>query len=349
MFAALAKGVQWLYGTALFAPIMNLLASKLEVPKSVIVTYGAKGFGTHGAKTSLIAIIVVVIVIAAVYFAMKKKGNVNKKVMAIVSVVAIVVGIAGTLGWTGWKGADDVMGITREGNADKYAPENVAELPDSPIKGKTIFWLGSSVVDGFGARHDSMAEFVSKRNGTNMIKDVYSGTYIATTSENDYLPRLLLHDATTDPVVDLVVVQLSTNDCKELTEVGDPTPNDVFDLDQFDTTTTCGALEYILGYSKETWGCPTLVFTSLWFDESATATGLQKADVYQEMVDKTKIICEKWDSYILDMWYDEHILDGIDDDLYNIYMTDSVHPSRRGYLEWWTPKFEEIIYQILGE
>ena len=32
---------------------------------------------------------------------------------------------------------------------------------------------------------------------------------------------------------------------------------------------------------------------------------------------------------------------------YEVYMADPVHPTQAGYLEWWTPKMEEYLYQFL--
>ncbi len=269
------------------------------------------------------------------------KKTVKGVLCALLSAVIIVAACGVTQ-------ANDVLDLTGPYNSNKYAASTLTPLEDSPIKGKTIMWLGSSVMSGFGARNTSMADYMQVLDSTTMIKDCYPGTFIATTTDDDYLPRLLLHDATTDPVVDLLVIQLSTNDCKGKTPVGDPTPDDMRDLSQLDTKSTCGALEYIVGYARETWGCPTLIFSSLEFDKENTVGG-QKWDVYQEMVEKTQVICDKWDSYMLDMWTNnDAIMEGVSPEQYDIWMTDTVHPSRIGYLEWWTPMFQESIYKILG-
>ena len=34
---------------------------------------------------------------------------------------------------------------------------------------------------------------------------------------------------------------------------------------------------------------------------------------------------------------------------YEVYMADPVHPTQAGYLEWWTPKMEEYLYQLLED
>lgn len=32
---------------------------------------------------------------------------------------------------------------------------------------------------------------------------------------------------------------------------------------------------------------------------------------------------------------------------YKLYMFDSIHPTRAGYLLWWTPKFEYKLYEMM--
>ena len=334
-----------IYKSALFAPLMNVLAEKFGVPATTVATYGANGVIAFGAKNLGIAVVVVIAVILALHFLAK---NMKKSTKIIIDVVVAVVALAVALGVCGYQQAAQTQGLNKSGNADEWLPANQEVNEDSPIAGKTIFWLGSSVQDGFGARHNAIGDFMEVIEKTNKIKDCYSGTYIATTADEDYLPRFLLHDATTDPVVDLVVVQLGTNDSKQLTEVGDVTADDVRDYDSFDQTTTMGALEYIMKYAQETWNCPVLVYTSLWFDETKTATGMQKEAIYDEIVDKCKIACEKWDCYLLNMWDNSDAIMAVAGDMYDTYMTDSVHPTMQGYLEWWYPYFKAEIYNILA-
>ena len=230
----------------------------------------------------------------------------------------------------------------------KYDPANITPLDSSPIEGKTILWLGSSVVQGFSSKNVSMVEYIGVLDKANCIKEVYSGTTLATLTEQSYYPRLTHYDASTP--VDLVVVQLSTNDCKGTTVIGEVSSS--YDIAALDTSTTIGSMEAIIAYAKETWGCPVMVFTSPRFSEDFTMTGLQKVDLYLEMIEKCHQAEDKWgDSfYVLDLWHDESIWDGVTDDLYyNAYMCDGIHPMRRGYLEWWTPIFEKAIYNLIGD
>ena len=110
-------------------------------------------------------------------------------------------------------------------------------------------------------------------------------------------------------------------------------------------------MESIICYAKETWGCPVLIFSGTHFTESNT-NGAQNPAIYSEMVDKMNDVVEKWNgvAYFLDMWNNNEMNEVVDDpSMYALYMADAVHPMRRGYLEFWTPAFEQEIYSIIGE
>ena len=49
---------------------------------------------------------------------------------------------------------------------------------------------------------------------------------------------------------------------------------------------------------------------------------------------------------IRDSWNDEEMND-VSEKEYEVYMADPVHPTQAGYLEWWSPKMEEYLYQFL--
>ena len=48
---------------------------------------------------------------------------------------------------------------------------------------------------------------------------------------------------------------------------------------------------------------------------------------------------------LVDLWNDEE-MNAVSEENYDLYMYDSIHPSRAGYTLWWTPKFQEILYQL---
>ncbi len=100
------------------------------------------------------------------------------------------------------------------------------------------------------------------------------------------------------------------------------------------TITGDGAMEYIIVYAKEHYGCPVMFYTGTKYD----------SDQYAKMVELTKEIQDKWDIGIINMW------DELDTDIpeYNYYMANGIHPNRAGYLDWWTPFFEQEITEYLG-
>ena len=63
-------------------------------------------------------------------------------------------------------------------------------------------------------------------------------------------------------------------------------------------------------------------------------------------------VAEKWnavgaDVRIIDLFNDEEFNDISGED-YDFYMHDPVHPYKAGYLKWWTPAFEKILFEDFG-
>ena len=225
------------------------------------------------------------------------------------------------------------------GNAARYSVENTPALADSAIGGLTVFWLGSSVTYGSASEGESVADYVAKRNGGTAVKEAVSGTTLRKQEgrTNSYVERLEKGALQTGGSPDLFVCQLSTNDVGNSTgKFGLPTDGDVFDRSEFDLFTTCGAIEYIVSYVRETWNCP----IAFWSNPKYSST-------YGILVDRMRVIAEKWDIGFWNMYDDEPLPeDGSED--YKLYMTDRIHPSRAGYREWWTPYFEAKIAAILS-
>ncbi len=64
------------------------------------------------------------------------------------------------------------------------------------------------------------------------------------------------------------------------------------------------------------------------------------------MVDRLWDIEEKWGIGVIDLYNDKKLND-IDEDTYNFYMYDQIHPTKAGYLKWWTPAIEAYLYYFL--
>lgn len=224
------------------------------------------------------------------------------------------------------------LNITKRGNADEYSIENTPENADSPLNGKTYFFLGSSVTRGERSEGESMADFVAKRNGCQCIKEAVSGTTLMDNGETSYVQRLDAYLASGDRAeyLDAFICQLSTNDIKYPDSFGTVTDAEQRSVEDFDRTTTSGAMEYIIVKARETWDCPVVFYTNSDFHN----------ENYETMLELLDQVADKWGVEVIDLYRDEAFNDISDEDK-DLYMSDTTHPTKAGYRDWWTPKFEE--------
>ena len=182
---------------------------------------------------------------------------------------------------------------------------------DNPLSGKHIVFLGSSVTYGAASNGVSFVDFLAEKTGW-----------------DSYICRM--RKLNPEMKVDLFVCQLSTNDATQMKELGEACRT--YDMDDFDTLTVAGAIEYIIAYARKTWKCPVAFYTSP-RDDSAR---------YAAMVGLLQTIRRKWDIALIDLWNDS-IFNDITAGQRSRYMADPIHPTREGYLEWWTPYFKRVI------
>ena len=201
------------------------------------------------------------------------------------------------------------------------------------LEGKKLIFLGSSVTYGHASNGVSFVEDIAARNGCSVRKEAVSGTTLVDDREDSYIARMKQID---DPTADLFVCQLSTNDASKGKALG--TVSVGFEEKDFDTSTVAGAIEYIIAYAREKWNCPVAFYTSPKFDSEA----------YAVMVSLLYAIQKKWKIAIIDMWSDGNF-NNITAEQRARYMADPVHPTRSGYLEWFTPYFENSLSQLIAE
>lgn len=251
----------------------------------------------------------------------------------------------------------DAFGQKHPGNAAQYHSAALTLNPDSPLKGKTILGLGSSVMAGWQAGLDGPGEMFSVRSGANYIREVRTGTSVTTTADGTsldgqetYYPRLRYHNAQTDPQVDLVIVQLGTNDCADWVVVGEL--NDLVSLnpDDYDDHTFTGAVEAMIAYTISTWGPETkfIMYSNTRFTD-------KNVEKYDQMTANAQKIMDKWhdagyETYLLDMWNDEALNDinnySSYGDVEYLWNFGEIHPRAAGYSQWWEPFWEEHIYAL---
>ena len=218
-------------------------------------------------------------------------------------------------------------------NTVKTVPE---ADPSDPLAGLDIIWLGSSVTYGAQAGgHYSMVDAIQDNHpGTVCEKYAISATTLVNEKEDSYVGRMKL--ISKDETPDLFVVQLSTNDATTGKPMGEVT--DSTDPADFDDTTIAGAIETIISYVQETFGCPVVFYTGTYTEK----------ENYDQMVDLLLQIQEKWGIGVVDMFHNEEMTAVYGTDLYNEYMHDEVHPFRKGYVEWWTPVIEEYLTEYIS-
>ena len=250
---------------------------------------------------------------------------------------------------------------THDGNAPEYDFATLKAMENSPLAGKKICILGSSVAYGLCAQHQAVGEYLSARFGAELTKEAVSGTTLADMDETSYVSRMRRN---LDPKAgfDLFICQLSTNDASKgmpLGEIRESTEFPVKDFGRdsaglsteqysedgagiiraeelYDTSTITGAMESIIRYAKETWNCPVVFFTGSRFD----------SPLYAQMVERLYQLKEKWGIGILDLWSDDAFNEISEEDR-RLYMNDPIHPTKAGCRLWWGPELERQLLAFL--
>ena len=180
------------------------------------------------------------------------------------------------------------------------------------LTGKTVLFLGSSVTYGSESGGVSFADIMSEICGMRCIKEAVSGTTLADVNDRSYVSRLKKVDRTQK--VDLFICQLSTNDASPKRNIN------ISDVEK--------AVRFILQYVANTFKCPAVFYTGTYFEDER----------YSDMVKLLYRLQNEYDFYILDLYNDEKMRK-ISKEVYAEYMSDPIHPTLRGYREWWTPAF----------
>lgn len=249
----------------------------------------------------------------------------KKRTKIIISVFLVLVIAAG--GYVG-----NMFGVFNSGNYGEYSLKNTDTVQDSPIKGKNVIFLGSSVTFGYGSMGTSFVDYLEKADGICAVKEAVSGTTLADIKDSSYVSRMKTIDKNIK--ADAFVCQLSTNDATKELPLGEVTEG--YDLNNFDTRTIAGAIEYIIAYAKDTWNCPVVFYTQAKYD----------SDHYAKMVDLLLEIKNKWQITVIDFWNDEEI-NNLTEEERKLYLVDHIHPTKAGYKEWWLPAFRKCLYELL--
>lgn len=220
------------------------------------------------------------------------------------------------------------------GNAEEYYFDDLTEMDNSPLSGKAICILGSSVAYGQASGESAVGEYLAARFGAELTKETVSGTTLVDNGDTSYVQRML-NNIDTEAHFDLFICQLSTNDATKQLPLGEI--SDSMDGEDFDTSTITGAMEYIIWYAGETWDCPVVFFTGSHYD----------SEEYHAMVTRIKELKDKWGIGVLDLWSNEEFNNITDEDR-ELYMSDDIHPTKAGYKLWWGPEQEKQLLEFLN-
>ena len=259
--------------------------------------------------------------------------------IVIIVVLVLLVAQFAAMGWIGGRGPLRILAAVRmgrlPGNAKEYHLENVRPRDDSPLRGKTICFLGSSVTFGAASLGVSMADYIGVLDSCHIIKEAVSGTTMAGTDASTYVNRLLANvDANAN--IDIFVCQLSTNDASKELPLGEVSTGTT--LQDFNRETVIGAMEYIIAYVRDTWDCDIVFYTGTRY----------KSEAYAAMVDSLLTLRDKWAINVIDLWNDTE-MNAVSEDDYSLYMNDKIHPTQAGYLKWWVPKFQKALYELSAD
>lgn len=219
------------------------------------------------------------------------------------------------------------------GNAAKYDPNMLTFNPHSPLAGKRIAFLGSSVTYGFAAKGKSFVDYLSAQDGVEATKSAISGTTLAGLEPGGYLDRLKKNFSAA-PHYNLFVCQLSTNDNRHGKKLGQLTADT--QRAGFNMETTLGAIEEVCRYVQATFKCPLVFYTCLQDDPKHK---------YADLIQALQLLQKKWGFYIIDLFHNQGL--HASTAAHPNAMFDDVHPTQEGYLKIWLPVFERELALII--
>ncbi|WDF83130.1 SGNH/GDSL hydrolase family protein [Lacticaseibacillus pabuli] len=216
------------------------------------------------------------------------------------------------------------------GNAPQYAPERLILNTDSPLYGKRIGFLGSSITYGAAAGGKSFVEDLVAQDGVIATKSAISGTTLAGSTPKTYVSRIVTDFDNSQPL-DAFVCQLSTNDSRQGLAMGQ-----ISETNHYDVQTTIGAMEFICQYVADNFGCPMVFYTCV-----------RKSDSdYEELIRQLYALQTKWNCSVIDLWGDPVLKHRTA--LSPNSMMDDAHPTRLGYETMWLPIFERDLAEVLA-
>ena len=184
----------------------------------------------------------------------------------------------------------------------KAKAKDIYEYSPAPaLCDKNVQFLGSSIFYGSTGtpKGESFVDIMNKRWGTNFQKQAVGGTTLAIQDgkTDSYCERYA--NFINKDTCDALVVQLSTNDFAQSVPVGSINDKD-FDVDTFDNTTICGAIEWLIASAKQNNPNVKVAFVICPMLSDWTNYNVYKSFAEGEM----QIIADKWGIELVDLFHD---------------------------------------------
>ncbi len=212
----------------------------------------------------------------------------------------------------------------KKGNSSKYDPEQLETNLNSPLKGKNICFLGSSVTRGYGSMDISFVELLAKECSISYTKEAVNGTTLVNDKKDSYVSRL--YSIEKNNHFDAFVVQLSTNDASKNKELGD--------YKSCDDHTIAGAINTIINYVHDNFNSQILFYTNPDYQNER----------YEKMIELLLQISKEKNVYVLDLYHDEKFNAEIKRKK-SLYMSDDIHPTKAGY-HLISKKMKDVLIQM---
>lgn len=244
--------------------------------------------------------------------------------------------------------------VFHDGNSSLYLASNQEKKTNS-LNGKKFYYLGSSVTLGMESGEEALPEFLEAIDGVSFQKEAKSGTTLkGTTSDDSYIARMVNSKKfNKNEKIDAFFIQLSTNDASKKNGInfGKVSAKNQTDLSSFDVSTTIGGLEYIINYVNNIWHTKIFIYSNAYFeDEGKKSVSYTLGSDYLKLVNLTCELEEKYNSIesmdvtFIDLFSDKDF-NNISEQEYELYMFDAIHPTKAGYLKWWTPYIEHTLLE----
>ena len=243
--------------------------------------------------------------------------------------------VVSTIGSTKLDGYKLAGWATKHGDAPTVADSDVkadhGTLYGAWVRHLDLYFLGSSVTYGSATGGRSFIEELADLYSIDYTKQAVSGTTLVDNGSSSYVQRMIATLPYLNAAPDAVIVQLSTNDASQNKPLG--TVSDSTKLEDFDTSTIIGAIEYILGFVEEEWHRPVIFYTNPCYNNAN----------YEKMIAALYELQKKWDFRIVD-FYHYADMEELSSATLSSYMADAIHPNAQGY-KWMAGVMGKLIVQ----